>query len=83
MEATFATMMGSIRLPGVWKFSPAATHTWQIMLLYQCGSILGQMFLINLLIACVAAANMRVKGEAKLVAAFERANYILDQEHDE
>jgi len=79
-QAVATTSNYALRLPTLFAWTPGDTHEWPIIVLFDIYVALGQLFLLNLLIGVVAAANMRVRAHAAKVANFERAKFSLDKE---
>lgn len=53
---------------------------WPVVVVYEIFVVFGQIFLLNMMIGIVGAANMSVHLNADRVARFERALLILDKE---
>ena len=52
----------------------------QVVLVYNFFMLCVQLVLLNLLIAIMGATHERVRGVAELVARFERAKLVLEEE---
>ena len=78
-EALATSTNQALRLPALFDWYPY-DGTALAMIIYEIYVIIGQLFLLNLLIGVVAAANMRVRLQAALVAQYERARFSQDKE---
>ena len=78
-EALVTSTNHALRLPALFDWYPY-DGTALAMIIYEIYVIVGQLFLLNLLIGVVAAANLRVRLQAALVAQYERARFSQDKE---